>query len=444
MYPSDQVWKGVYKSLHGRRRWRWAGLAIVLLSIGLYTGNWYLSGKPASKLAKNIQSSISAANQFPQASAAPRLSIDPNNNNSGSTQLAMENSNLDRRNSSQPVNTVNGFFINSGSDIYSTENSQIISNGMDNWRSSLLNGAETLTEKPSIEIKNAQQQAVNNAAEKALTNFADASSEAGHPGNKQGINWLEEYAVFRLTPARQKRYGLQLHFSPTLNYRRLSGNTFYPDVKSIPLSPNIVGDVDQYVKHRPALGFELGANLLYRSSNRITFKGGLQFNYSRYEIEAYSAPVPEIATIALNNQTFINDTISRYSRIRNLSGYEQENLSNQYFQLSMPVGLEFRVLSAGKLQLNVAGTIQPTYLLNRNSYLITTDYKNYTREPSLVRRWNVNGGLEAYVSYFTGTVRWQVGPQFRDQLFSTYSQKYPIKEQLMEYGLKVGVSKTIR
>jgi hypothetical protein len=92
----------------------------------------------------------------------------------------------------------------------------------------------------------------------------------------------------------------------------------------------------------------------------------------------------------------------------------------------------------------VAGTIQPTYLLNKNSYLITTDYKNYMREPSLVRRWNVNGGLEAYVSYYTGTVRWQVGPQFRYQLLSTYSRKYPIKEQLMEYGFKVGVSKTIR
>jgi hypothetical protein len=92
----------------------------------------------------------------------------------------------------------------------------------------------------------------------------------------------------------------------------------------------------------------------------------------------------------------------------------------------------------------VAGTFQPTYLLNRNSYLITTDYKNYTREPSLVRRWNVNAGVETYVAYNTGTVRWQLGPQFRYQMLSTYQNKYPIKEYLMEYGFKIGVSKTIR
>jgi hypothetical protein len=169
----------------------------------------------------------------------------------------------------------------------------------------------------------------------------------------------------------------------------------------------------------------------------------VQFNFSRYDIEAYSS-MPEIATIALNNQTFINDTVSSYSRIRNFSGYAEEDLSNQYFQISMPVGVEYKVIGSGKLELHLAGTIQPTYLVNRNSYLITTDFKNYMREPSLVRRWNVNGGLEAFVSYHTGSVRWQVGPQFRYQLLSTYSRKYPIKEQLMEYGVKVAVSRTLR
>ena len=60
MYPSDQVWKGVYKSLHGRKRWRWAGLAILLLGIGIYTTNWYLSDRPAGKIAKNIQPALKA------------------------------------------------------------------------------------------------------------------------------------------------------------------------------------------------------------------------------------------------------------------------------------------------------------------------------------------------------------------------------------------------
>jgi hypothetical protein len=442
MYPSDQVWKGIYKSLHGRGRWRWAGLAILLLSIGVYTGNYYLSDKPAAKLANNIQSSISATTEFPEHQFTPERWINP------ITKAGVANNNVQQ---STAVNTIarNSQLLIADNGIttaYSTENSQIIINAapeafISNTESEAINVDQKLTQKQPSTLA-----AEPTGAEKSLTTFADASSESVLKENKQqGINWLEEYAVFQLTPAKQKRIGLQIHFSPTVNYRKLSGSNFYTsEVKNIPLAPNIVGDVDQYVKHRPALGFELGTNLMYRTSRHVTLKAGLQFNYSRYEIEAYSAPIPEIATIALNNQTFINDTISRYSRIRNLSGYEQENLSNQYFQLSLPIGIEYRVLGTGRLQLNVAGTIQPTYLLNKNSYLITTDFKNYTREPSLVRRWNVNGGLEAYVSYYTGSVRWQIGPQFRYQLLSTYSRKYPIKEQLMEYGFKVGVSKTIR
>ncbi|HYC27658.1 MAG TPA: hypothetical protein VEB42_02565, partial [Chitinophagaceae bacterium] len=337
MYPSDQVWKGVYKSLHGRRRWRWAGLAILLLSIGAYTGNYYLSDRPAAKLANNIQSSISAITEFPEHQDAPEHWINPINkpavakNSVRRSNPASGLTNTSISNISHPIED------NSIAALYSPENLQVIINtSPEELVRNTEEGSINIEQSPAQKQPSSATDQIN--AEKAPAAFADASSESVLKENKsQGINWLEEYAVFQLTPPRPKRIGIQVHFSPTVNYRKLSGSNLYtPEVKNIPLSPNIVGDVDQYVKHRPALGFELGTNLLYRFSKRVTLKTGLQFNYSRYEIEAYSAPIPEIATIALNNQTFVNDTISRYSRIRNLSGYEQEDLSNQYFQLSMP------------------------------------------------------------------------------------------------------------
>lgn len=231
-----------------------------------------------------------------------------------------------------------------------------------------------------------------------------------------------------------------------MNYRKLTGGStlFSPgsEIQSVPVALSFNGAVDQYVHHKPALGFELGSSFLYRTSKHLHFKAGIQFNYSRYNIEAFSSH-PEKATIALSPY-WNADTIVSYSSLRNMGGYAQQEIANQYFELSLPVGVEVRVFGNEKLQLNVATTIQPTYLLNRNSYLITTDYKNYTREPSLVRRWNLNAGVETYVAYNTGTVRWQLGPQFRYQLLSSYVNKYPIKEYLMEYGFKIGVSKTIR
>ena len=156
--------------------------------------------------------------------------------------------------------------------------------------------------------------------------------------------------------------------------------------------------------------------------------------------------MPEQATIALENTGGPRgvDSITSLTRIGNFGGDQVQDLRNQYFQFTAPVGLEMRILGNDRLQLNLAGTIQPTYLLNRNTYLISTDYKNYTRQPSLVRRWNVNTSAELFVSLKTGGLKWQVGPQFRYQLFSSYIKEYPIREYLMEYGIKIGVTKTIR
>lgn len=455
MYPSDQVWKGIHKSLHGRKRWRRAGLVVLLVGIATYTTNWYFSDKPGQQIANNIQSSITAASESNQPGSTT------NRENSSFTQPGIgsnrQQGNLpasrnnalpfitDRTNTDELLQDVTQSITS-----HSNEGSFVIENDPEDLtaikaarNSSIENHTEEFNTTADIE-KNGLKEPAAGAGNKALT-LADAASESVLPTEKnQNVNWLQEYAVFQLAAQKAERIGLQLHFSPTVNYRTLKGSSYFPvsEVKNIPLSSNIMGDVDQYVKHKPALGFEVGANILYRASKRVNFKAGFQFNYSRYTIEAYEGH-PEIATISLNS-VFIADTLSRYSNIRNLSGFAKEDLSNQYYQLSLPVGIDFTVLGEKNLQLHVAGTVQPTYLLNKNSYLITTDYKNYMREPSLVRRWNVNGGLETYISYNTGTVRWQVGPQFRYQLLSTYSRKYPIKEQLMEYGIKIGVTKTLR
>jgi hypothetical protein len=455
MYPSDQVWKGVYKSLHGRKRWRWAGLAVLLLGIATYTANWYYSDKPGKQIANNLQSSITAASESNPTAGIPSRE-DNTFNQPGEAANRQNGNNPASRHSALPFITSRTNSEDLLQDVsrpinsYSNEGSFVIQNNPED-----ITGATNIARNGSVEKitgefntiagieKNGLKEPVAEASNKALT-LADAASESVLPTEKiQSVNWLQEYAVFQLTASKPERMALQLHFSPTVNYRKLRGSGYSAsDVKNIPLSSNIMGDVDQYVKHKPALGFEIGANMVYRVSKRVNLKAGVQFNYSRYTIEAYEGH-SEIATISLNT-AFLADTVSRYSNIRNLSGFAKEDLANQYYQLSLPVGIDFKVLGAEKnLQLHVAGSIQPTYLLNRNSYLITTDYKSYMREPSLIRRWNVNGGLETYISYSTGTVRWQVGPQFRYQLLSSYSRKYPIREQLMEYGIKIGVSKTL-
>ena len=220
-----------------------------------------------------------------------------------------------------------------------------------------------------------------------------------------------------------------------MNYRTLKGSNHPSEVKTVPLNFNPDDDPLKLLNHKPALGFEVGSNILYAVNKTFTLKTGIQFNYIRYDIQAYSSntAVPAIIAGQLNS----------YTRYRNFNGDQPTNLTNQYFQLALPMGLEINLLGKKKLQVGIGGSVQPTYLLKKNPYLLTADYK-YATEPALVRRWNVNTSAEAFISYKTGDLKWQVGPQVRYQLFSSFIKQYPIRENLFEYGIKIVVTKTIR
>jgi hypothetical protein len=427
MYPSEHVWKGVHRALHGRRRWYWTGLVVMLLGAGLFTAEYLLKEQTVNPLAERIQSSLDAAQQAGQ-------EVQPTTPPKTTTNYLLSNPSQERISEGVADNLVANSIESSLPFVTSATWNDFSIVAVPTSSSRKLSGISQL----NIESNSVQQSA-------AAPEFADAASESAQQA-EQPVNWLQEYAVYQLTAIKAKRVGWMLYFSPTMNYRKLTGgsNLYSPasEIQSVPLALSFSGEVDQYVHHKPALGFELGTSFLYRTSRNVNFKAGIQFNYSRYNIEAYSSH-PEKATIALSPY-WDADTMVSYTSVRNLGGYAQQEIANQYFELSLPVGVDVRLFGNEKLALNVAGTLQPTYLLNRNSYLITTDYKNYTREPSLVRRWNVNAGFETYVAYNKGTVRWQLGPQFRYQLLSSYVNKYPIKEYLMEYGFKLGVSKTIR
>jgi hypothetical protein len=293
----------------------------------------------------------------------------------------------------------------------------------------------------SIIRKEAIPDSAGEAARTSATTIAEAI-------DRQRINWLQDYALYTLTsPAKGARTYLQLSLTPTVNYRTLSGGDFSPPkiiVQNVPVAIMHPGDAKNYVDHSPALGFELGGSLLYRVTRNLSIKGGLQFNFSRYKINAYASN-PQQATIALNSYYgYYLDSITSISTVRNFGGKTQETLNNDYYQLSAPLGFELRVLGNERLQFNVGATIQPTYLLNTNSYMLTSDYTNYTKEPSLFRRWNINGGVEAFLSYKTSSgVRWQIGPEFRYQLLSTYNNSYPIHENLKGYGIKIGITKAL-
>ncbi len=265
--------------------------------------------------------------------------------------------------------------------------------------------------------------------------FTDAIAD------QQRINWLYDYAVYNLPAAAKRgRKYLQMYISPTINYRSLSGGDFGPkNYVSDPLHRNI----KDFFGHNPVFGFEVGSSIMYRLTRNLTVKAGLQFNFSRYGVKAYTNTQQSTADINTPYGYYL-DSMTAARNNSSFAPKSQIGLTNDAYQLSAPIGFELRVMGNERLQLNVGATIQPSYLLNANSYYLTSDYTNYIKSPSQYRKWNLIGGVEAFLSYkLHNGLRLQAGPEFRYQLMSSFNNSYPIQENMKGYGLKIGIVKAI-
>jgi hypothetical protein len=475
MYPSDKVWKEIYNSLHTKRRRFVIGMSVLIGGILMVAGIELLQPSKHPETVQKIQPpeplkpgpaiDLSAFVALKKATTLHRLAVVAVTGNPDAGQaLEPSTSSSDQLTTPGASDILEAYADPASYSLaQSTDGNLALTEPAGASRIALaepkgapgetLATLENLTTEINVHLPLHQ---INNSVSVPTDedNLSKASRASGAVANsspsqaKQQINWLQEYAVQHLVAIKQHRVSFQIYFSPTVNYRNLSGANYDPSkptVANVPVALAHYGNVNDFVDHTPAIGYEVGSSILYRLTRNLTFKIGAQFNYSSYNIRAYSSG-DQLGTIALNSPYFtyfgyLADSVSSYSNVRNFGGKSRITLQNKYYQLSMPIGLEYKMFGNGRLQFFIAGTIQPTYLLNRNSYLLTTDYTSYIKEPSLFRVWNVNGGLEAYVAYQAAGLRWQIGPQFRYQLLSTYTDDYPLKENLKEYGIKIGISK---
>jgi hypothetical protein len=230
-----------------------------------------------------------------------------------------------------------------------------------------------------------------------------------------------------------------------VNYRSLSGGN-YPSLKNAegaPIPSSHPEGVQNWVNLSPGFGFEFGSNVLYRVTRNLSIKGGLQFGFTRYQMPAYVSK-PQQSNSTLNTYYgYYTDSLTAMTSNGSYPGKTTQTLTNNFYQLAAPIGFELRILGNEQLQFNIAATIQPSFLLNTDSYMLSSDYSTYTRQPTTYRRWNLSGEVEAFLSYQSGPLRWQIGPEFRYQMLSTYITNYPINENVKVYGLKIGITKAL-
>lgn len=282
------------------------------------------------------------------------------------------------------------------------------------------------------------------------TEAPDAITDANN--TRQKVNWLQDYAVYSLHPPRKNKGYWQIYFAPTMNVRALSGGAPVVSKSGVPpMSPSQASPANAKTPLNLLrdMGLEAGGSVLYKISPTLSVKAGLQFNYSKFTLNNYpiAGPAPAPAGFNPNSIAAPDSGFAAGAAGAAHGGQATGLLHNEYYQLSVPVGLELRVWGNDRLQVNVAATVQPTYLLGTTAYLLMADEagnNSYAKAPSLFRKWNIDGGAEAYISYKIGGLHLQAGPEFRYQFLSSYSNQYPIRENISQYGLKIGIIKAIR
>ena len=444
MFPSDKVWKGVNNALHTRRKWYgfWLGF-LLLLTGGAVT--WVMTSAPALKK----QDTATSKNILP--STAGQIKVVSGN------EIKQDIENLLPFNKQQFISETLDHTPNDvsiiGPALLQLPNVKEIEmpannvqhfdeNGVENEHLSIVN---RLTANTDNNIANTSAGAVSliddqklkEVEAKKLFVIADdvqpaRSKDVFYPLTIESV--LNAYK-FTKTP---KKISWQLFITPTVSYRKLSVNKSSDNLSATNYPFASVADVNSAVTHKPDIGLQIGLSGRYPLAKNLKILGGFQFNINRYDIKAYTFN-GEVATIDLNGGPG-NSTISTWTNYRNFNGYKSDWLKNFYFSISAPIGAELKLFGNSKTNVGIAGTLQPTYILSDKAYLISTDYKNYAEVPRLIRHVNLNTSFETFVNYTSGKTNWQIGPQVRYQVLSSFQNKYPVKENLFDFGLKVGVT----
>lgn len=459
MFPSENVWKGIHNSLHTRRRWH--GLGLVLLLLTSATVTWVMLMTPSSK--KNDSATTVITTQKKAEKEQPVI-IAPLKIDGIKKQVLIASPDNQQRNPFL-ANPVLEYSDNGQLNIPEFQQHNL--EPLATIASANLNlSVNTVTEqipvskinpsasKVAVEKNGSTEINVSPAINTTIDNFIAKADLPETKGSVEEESSSKEQDIYPMTiesvinsfksGKKFRKSKWQIFLTPTVTYRELNENKRFINAARTNLTPPSVvysPDLNSVVTHRPDVGFQLGLSGSHPISKRFSVITGLQFNVSKYDIRAYNSPT-EVATIALSTASGGTSTVSTATNYRSV-GVNRANLAdwlrNLYFSASLPIGIELKLAGKKRTFWGVAGTVQPTYILDDRAWLISTDYKNYAEVPSLTRKWNINTGFETFAGFAVGKTSWRVGPQVRYQTMSSFKKKYPVQEHLFDFGLKMGI-----
>lgn len=417
MYPSDQSWEVIYQRLQQPARFRWklaSFFTITLLSAGLWVSvNQHEVNMVSGSLTQPTQSAAQNNAIVYTAPVKQRMPL--------ITAVAQN-----------PVIK---------EDIQqSTEQKQTAATVVEEPIEKVIVPAEETTPNIETALFLTDAQELKTISLVPAGEFAAIAKEpvdiaqetvAPEPDNNQTDADLNFEVNVPVITTKKPEAQLQYYITPSTSYRVLVTENKY--------NFGNIRDPKAAIFHQPFLGLEIGASYIKPINKNISFTGGLQFNFTSYVVTG-SKFSPEVATVTLS--PFRN--IQRVTSLRTRNGYFDQNMLNKTLQVSVPFGIRMDIVDGKKIAWNMATTIQPTYLIAATGYMLTNDYKNYIKAPEFLKLFNINYGFETFVRVKSKNSEFQLGPQLRYQLLSNAKASYPIKEHLVDYGIKFGFIKNLK
>lgn len=471
MYPSDKIWRNINAEVNGHQRWP-ALSFISLFIISALTVSTLLNINPSQKLLK--ANSLRQSDPKKQPLQDLKHTLNDFNSTAPSDLTANTIANLKRKgnplepelnvqdeapvvamnfsNRAEPISVLkNKLDIHPSKPAFLDEMAIVVP--MNQWASKELSPEKLnfITEMNEQTTMSAGNTKAIDQENQAIVETPTATGTAATEIKEQHATdkFLQDFAYVpptRIERAKNSKFGFGFFITPSTSYRRLEDDKAKDLLGAAPTSApvgiNYTTDVNSIVRHKPAIGLELGFAVLYNMSNRLKFKTGIQFNTRQYHIETFQAST-DITTISLVNNRGV-ENISMLSPYNNNNGYKSTQLDNKMYQVSIPIGFQYDLIQGRKLGITAEASIQPTFTLNKSLYLLSTDYKHYADGNNLMRKWNINSAVGINLTYKTGVYQWYLGPQARFQHLPTYSNKYPITEYLMDYGIRLGFIKQLK
>ena len=498
MIPSKKVWHGIYNDIHPGRRWPSITVALLLICTLVFIGQ--LNLRPKSPAIAQRSTTLGGGPQpsgyliqgdLPAGSLALRP-VAPGGSKDNSNALAVYSLNLPSTAVEAPFaepsignnsGTLQPAAVHAAVNLFNARFSQE-SQHSDGVIEQPGTSPASAVEKPVISDSKGPQNAASDPNGRPLLT-ADGlikpsggglvmpiASDIVHsndlPGleDLQQINFRNENIRLSLFPQYRSAAAVKAASSKHLNpgtghtQQRTKVNVhkswlYYiaPQLNSVlfygralqPLNNNNYVAVSvtqkQYrVLLNPAFGFEGGVQMNYALGGKLTLTAGLHVTYSGYNIISNDVH-PTFANLILKNPKthldYINSYITHYG---DGTGLVPVTIRNYSLQTSLPVGIQYGIVGSDKVRLNVAGDLEPSIVLRSNAYILSSDGNNYITDPGLVRRLNMSSNFGIFISFTSAKYKWQIGPDVRYQWFSTYKADYTVKEHLIDYGIRLGIS----